>query len=267
MPLQKINGLNLYYELEGEGTPVVFISGMTMNHLPWKVFQVPAFTAAGYQCLVFDNRDTGQTSDSPEPAYSTRQLADDTAALMQALDLPAAHIVGYSMGGMAAQNLALHHPDKVRSLVLLGTSARVGAYEHNLLNTWVTAKQALSNKDFWRLMASYVLTWRFHESEEMMQRWLGLVTSDAYYQATEALARQAAACTNHNAADQLSDIRVPTQIVVGEEDLILPIRHSAFLHRHIRDSEFLLIPKCGHSGLSEGVETFNPAVLEFLAKH
>ena len=267
MPLQKINNLDMYYELEGEGRPVVFISGMTMNHMPWKAFQVPAFTEAGYQCLVFDNRDTGQTSDSPESDYSTQQLADDTATLMQSLDLPAAHIVGYSMGGMVAQQMAIHHPDKVRSLVLLGTSARVGAYEHNLLNTWATAKQALSNEDFWNLMAGYILTWRFHENTEMMQRWLGLVTSDAYYQTPAALARQAAACTNHDTAERLSDIHVPTMTVVGEEDLVLPIRHSEFLHQNIPNSELILIPRCGHSGLSEGAATFNPAVLDFFSKH
>ena len=93
MPRAGAAGLSMYYELAGAGTAVVFISGLTADHAGWKLFQVPAFTAAGYQCLVFDNRDVGQTGDSPQPAYGIPHLAADTMALMDHLGLERADAV------------------------------------------------------------------------------------------------------------------------------------------------------------------------------
>lgn len=266
MPFQKVNDINIYYELEGEGIPVVLISGMTMNHLPWKLFQVPAFITAGYQCLVFDNRDSGQTDESPVE-YDTAQLATDTVELMDALGLEKAHVIGYSLGGMIAQQIALHHPEKVRSLVLLGSSAKSDAYAINMLRAIRAAKNKLSNQDFWTLMSTYVLTWRFHENSDMMQRWMDLVTSDGYYQSPASVSRQVDAILTHDTTELLSGVDVPTLLMVGDEDLILPVRHSEFLHQQIAGSQLKFIPYCGHSGLSEGVATFNPAVLEFIAQH
>ncbi|MEZ5536297.1 MAG: alpha/beta hydrolase [Thiolinea sp.] len=264
MPFQKVNAINIYFELEGDGHPVVFISGMTMNHFPWKLFQVPAFINAGYQCLVFDNRDCGQTGESPS-GYDTAQLAADTVGLMDALGLEKAHIIGYSLGGMIAQQMALNHAEKIRSLVLLGTAAKGDAYAVHMMQAIRAAKNKLSNQDFWTLMSTYVLTWRFHENEELMQRWMGLVTSDAYYQSPASLSRQIDAIMAHDTRDQLSNIKVPTLLITGEEDMILPVRHSEFLQQHIADSKLQLILRCGHSGLSEGVDTFNPAAMAFIA--
>lgn len=83
MPKMAVHGLNMYYELTGEVEPVVFVSGLGGDHQGWALNQVPAFIAAGYRCLVFNNRDAGRTGDSPIASYTVRQFADDTAALMR----------------------------------------------------------------------------------------------------------------------------------------------------------------------------------------
>src|SRR5215471_5203694 len=103
MPKINIHGFNMYYECAGEGDPLVCISGLGGDHLGWTAAQAPAFTAAGYRCLLFDNRDVGQTDESPVPSYTIRQCAEDTTALMARLEIASAHVIGVSMGGMIAQ--------------------------------------------------------------------------------------------------------------------------------------------------------------------
>jgi pimeloyl-ACP methyl ester carboxylesterase len=120
----KVNDLNMDYKLAGEGESVVFIAGLASDHLERLPAHVPAFTAAGYQCVLFDNRDAGQTGDGSVAAYTIKQLADDATGLLKQLGIKQAHIVGESMGGMIAQELAINYPELVRSLMLVCTWAR-----------------------------------------------------------------------------------------------------------------------------------------------
>jgi pimeloyl-ACP methyl ester carboxylesterase len=115
MPYTIANGMNIYYEVHGEGFPVVLIGGLGSQIESWAT-QVPVYSKH-FKVVVFDNRGAGR-SQKPEPGYTTEDLADDAAALMDVLGIETAHIVGKSMGGMIGQWLAIKHPEKVRKLVL-----------------------------------------------------------------------------------------------------------------------------------------------------
>jgi pimeloyl-ACP methyl ester carboxylesterase len=119
MPAIRVNGISIYYELHGEGIPLVLIMGLRRN-LEWWYCQIPELSKH-FKVITLDNRGAGR-SDKPDMEYSIRLFADDTAGLMEALGIHNAHILGVSMGGYIAQELALNYPDKVRSLILGCTS-------------------------------------------------------------------------------------------------------------------------------------------------
>jgi len=114
----KANGIELYYEVHGDGPPLLLIMGLGANATAWWK-QVPALSQR-YTVIAFDNRGAGR-SEKPSGAYSIPQMADDAAALMDALAIPASHVFGMSLGGMIAQEFALRHPERVRALILGGT--------------------------------------------------------------------------------------------------------------------------------------------------
>src|SRR3989449_9931559 len=143
----------MYYAEAGAGEPLVLIMGFGGDHLAWG-FQMPAFTQA-YRVIAFDNRGAGQT-DAPDRPYTTRMMADDTAGLMEALGIDRAHVVGVSMGGMIAQELALNHSDRVRSLHLGCTFARPDTYMRALNAAWRDMRIGLGRDGTLRTLALWL---------------------------------------------------------------------------------------------------------------
>ena len=118
----KNNGQELYYEIHGEGAPLVLIMGIGYDASLWGLYQVPALSKE-FQVIVFDNRDVGRSSKANGP-YTIADMADDVAGLMDGLQIKRAHMLGISMGGMIALEFALRHPERVDKLILpSGTSA------------------------------------------------------------------------------------------------------------------------------------------------
>lgn len=267
MPTRSVGDLNMYYELSGGGKPVVFISGITLDHLPWKIFQVPAFSAAGYQCLVFDNRDVGQTGDSPVGGYEITRFARDTIELTEQLGLRSFHLIGYSMGGLIAQEIALAIPERVRTLTLLATFAKPDAQLIMNVATLRIAKRKLSREEFLQVLGLRVFTHRFYENADAVDAWMTRALANPFPQSVEAFGRQADAVLNHDSLERLYRISSPTHIVVGEEDILIPPRHSRVLAERIPNARLALIPEAGHAVASERSAEFNRVALEFLARH
>ncbi len=149
MPKIKANGIDLYYEIHGRGDPLVLIMGLRRN-AEWWYCQIPTL-AKHFQVLVFDNRGAGR-SDQPEMDYSISLFADDTAALMKSLGLASAHVLGISMGGYIAQELAIDYPEMVQGLVLgcTGSGGSRAVMMSQELLTKFTANQGLSPEDILR---------------------------------------------------------------------------------------------------------------------
>jgi pimeloyl-ACP methyl ester carboxylesterase len=262
MPKIDVRGLEMYYEIEGSGPPVVLLAGLSQDHLGWAV-QQPALVAAGYRTLSVDNRDAGQTAQS-RSSYTIRQFADDTVGLMDALGLSSAHIVGASMGGMIAQEIALNHPGRASSLTLVCTAASIDAELSGVLRAWKAARPHCAEDDFVLSLSPWLFSYRFLQQPEAVGGFMQLVRGNPFPQTVAGFQRQCDAVLSHHTEDRLGRIEVPTHVIVGTEDTLTPPRLSRVLAEHIPGARLTELPQVAHVMFLESPDTFNPPLLQFL---
>jgi pimeloyl-ACP methyl ester carboxylesterase len=263
MPKIQINDIEMYYEIHGEGEPLVLIMGLRRN-LEWWYRQIPALSKH-FRVIAFDNRGAGRT-DQPEMDYSIRLFADDTAGLMEALGFADAHILGISMGGYIAQELAINHPGKVRRLILgctgCGGERAVHMTQERMVkfvaNKGLTPEQIL-RKD----MELYFSDRYIEENRDEIEEFIAL--SFRYYQPPEAFFRQFAACQAHDTADRMERISAPTLIIAGEDDPLVPPENSRILKELMPEAELIFLPGCRHCFFIEKADAFNDKVIAFLS--
>src|SRR3954468_20516517 len=133
MAIAEVNGQRLYYEVQGDGEPLLCVAGLTCDTLVW-IPQIQAFAAA-HRTVIFDNRDAGQSS-MADGGYEIADMARDALALADHLDLDTFHLLGVSMGGAIAQEIAVQAPERVRTLTLAVTFPAGGAYARRLAEVW-----------------------------------------------------------------------------------------------------------------------------------
>lgn len=264
MPHATANGISLYYEQQGEGPDLVLIMGLGANLGAWAL-NTPAF-ARHYRTLTFDNRGAGR-SDAPAGNWSIRDMAADTAALMEALGIARAHIVGVSMGGMIAQELAIGWPGRVDRLVIACSRARASA----LRRTVAVAQRALWEAGIPReaiaaLQQPWGRTTATLQDERLPLALLELQAQDPYPIAPAAYLRQLDATIAHDTVDRLGQISAPTLVLVGAEDILTPPYESIELARLIPGAELRILPRGGHGFNGEYPKEFNQAVLDFLRR-
>ncbi|HSB42102.1 MAG TPA: alpha/beta fold hydrolase [Methylomirabilota bacterium] len=267
MPHHRVNGVRLFYEETGApaAPPLVLIMGWGGDHTAWAL-QVPAF-AAGHRVIAVDNRGAGQ-SEVPDGSYSIPGMAADVAGLMDALGLARAHVCGASMGGMIAQELALRHPERVLTLGLHCTTAGIDAYGRFLIDTLIAVKARGSLEEYVRAVMPWILCRKtMVERPEFVRFWIDRALAYPYPTTLEGLARQADAIRSHDTLARLGEIRMPTLITTGTEDILVPPAFSGVLHARIPGSELVTLPDAGHLHFIEQAEAFNRINLEFLTKH
>jgi 3-oxoadipate enol-lactonase len=275
MSTAKIGDLDVYYEVHGTGDPLLLIMGLAADSTAW-MFQVPAFEPH-YRTIVYDNRGVGRTS-KPAGPYTMHQMADDAAVLLDALAVDRAHVVGVSMGGMDAQELALRYPGRVRSLVLACTYPEPDAeIERNRrftveqLGGTITSEgqvqidfKAIKPMDFLQQLLPTVFNPDFiaRELPKLIQIFSGALQ---YGFSMEAILGQVAATMTHKATDRLHEIAVPTLVITGEADRLIPPANSDILAKHIPGAKLVRVPGGSHGFNFETPDVFNRAVLDFLA--
>ncbi|HNO65923.1 MAG TPA: alpha/beta hydrolase, partial [Tepidiformaceae bacterium] len=144
MPYVPTRDIITYYEEAGSGRPLVLIRGLGSDLQAWSL-QVPEL-AKHFRVITYDNRGAGRTG-APDKPYTIAGMADDLAALLDALDIPTACILGYSMGGMIAQEFALKHPARVEKLILLGTSAGLDGYSREVIRNFVSVRRSNMSRE------------------------------------------------------------------------------------------------------------------------
>ena len=265
MPTISVNGIDLYYVEAGSGEPLVLVMGFGGDHLSWG-FQLAALSAQ-HRVVAFDNRGSGRSS-APDVPYTTRMMADDTIQLMDRLGIDRAHILGVSLGGMIAQEIALAHPARVRTLLLHCTAARADGYMLALLENLRMARDKLGADLAQRAMALWLFApTTFNERPEFIEMLLYAASSQSYPQSDVGFARQGDAVISHDALARLGAITCPTLVAVGDEDQLAPPRFSREIAGAIPQAEFHTIRHAGHVFFWEKPADFNALVLSFLATH
>ena len=262
MPKITVGAIELAYDEVGDGEAVVFISGTSLDRTVWGP-QVAAF-ADRYRCFTIDNRDVGESTYVAH-GYTPRDLAADVDGLLAALDLPAAHVVGHSLGGAIGQELALASPDRVRTLTLIGSWARNDEYTRALFRTWKRLRTTLEPAAF---LEAILLTGVGHTFlnaigvDAMVQLFLAAPNP----QTAEGYCRQVDADLAHDTLDRLGKIQPPTLVIAGDEDKIFPPHHARQLADGI-GCELLMIPGVGHSPALENPAAVNAALETFFTSH
>jgi pimeloyl-ACP methyl ester carboxylesterase len=263
VPRVRVGGVHLHYAETGAGEPLVLIMGLGGDHLAWG-FQVPVF-AKHYRVIAFDNRGVGQ-SDQPDAPCTTALMARDTLGLLDALDIEHAHVLGVSMGGMIAQEVALAAPDRVRSLQLHATLARPDAYVLRLLEAWRLVRARCSLEESLRTIGLWLFApATYNERQDFVEALLANALAHPYPQSPAGFFRQTEAVAAHDALERLGAIRCPTLVTVAEEDILVPPRFARELAARIPGAELAILPGAGHVYFWERADAFNDVCLRFLA--
>lgn len=264
MPTISANGLEMGYWLDGNGAEtIVLINGLADEKESWAA-QAEAFTGAGYRVLTQDNRGIGETEKTPGP-YTIRQMADDTKGLVDALGITDFHLLGFSMGGMIAQEYALAYGDDLRSLILYATYAEPGAFCDRLLLVWEDMALNLGMESVVRDVLLWCFMPAFYEDQPDVAALFDAGVAGLDLTAGSFLA-QLKAAQAHNATDRLGGITAPTLVLAGESDILIPPTQSRRIHQHLAGAQWQTVAG-GHGACWENPEAFNALILDFVGRH
>jgi 3-oxoadipate enol-lactonase len=263
MPTTEANGQTLYYEVHGDGEPLLCIQGLAADTLAWTL-QVPAFSER-HRTVIFDNRDVGQSSMASSD-YGIADMAGDALALADVLELDSFHLLGVSMGGAIAQEMALAAPERVRTLTLAVTFAAGGAWARTLSRVWGARVHRMSREERVDELMLLCLSEAFFENAAAVAFLRDVILNNPHPQPPEAFARQLDASARHDAGGRLGELTMPTHVIGAEHDILVPVWKSREVAELIPGAHLTVLDACPHGLNLERAEEFNRAVLDFIAE-
>jgi pimeloyl-ACP methyl ester carboxylesterase len=256
----KVKDFEMYYEDKGKGTPIVLIHGVGGDSTEWS--EVVPEMSKEVRCIAVDLRGHGK-SEKPDMPYTQDMFADDVAALLDILKIDKAFICGISMGGFVAQKMALTHPDKVEGLVLIDAAARMPAKSVQVAGAWgkAFAEKGLQAyidaeiRDIFHPMFSrrhQDAIKRFADSMKTREATTSARVTQGYMKSPPIMDKD------------IKRIKVPTLIIHGREDEVVPVEEAEFSHKEIQNSQIAIIPFAGHGALMERPDYFIDLILYFV---
>lgn len=262
MPFADCNGQRLYYEVHGDGPPLLAVHGLSVDTLGWTL-QVPAWSQH-HRTIVFDNRDVGQSTRA-DGGYEIADMAADALALADALELEDFHLLGLSMGGTIAQTIALAAPERVRSLTLCVTFGGGGNWARAQAQMWSKRVLEMSREERVDELMLLCFSEALYENVEGMAFLRQMLLANPHPQETDAFVRQLQATSRHEVRERLGTLTMPTHVIGAEHDVLVPVWKSRELAGLIPDARLTVLEGAAHGVNVERAEAFNVAVLDFLA--
>ncbi len=254
MPKARVNNIELYYESHGQGYPVVFQHGFVGTTKMWQP-QIPVFSQE-YRFIVYDARGHGQSESPPSPdQYSSDIVAEDLLQLLKTLGIDKAVVGGLSMGGYQSLRFYLRHPEVVTALILMDTGPGYRNPTHR--EEWNHQMEERANLLETRGIEAFADGAPSYTPKELLLKLnpIGLAN----------MARKVVAQYDSRVIENLGEIKVPTLILVGEDDTPF-LGASQYMSKTITGAEYVVIPKAGHAANLDNAAAFNKAILDFLRK-
>jgi aminoacrylate hydrolase len=261
-------GISLYYEVYGNpaNPPVLLLSGLGGSGKSWST-QIDRF-ATDYYVVVPDHRGTGQSTHA-EGGYTTAQLAIDMASLVEHLALGPMHVVGASTGGAIGQYMALDHPQTVHTLTLVASFARFDAFVRREFEVRLKMAAEWDRHALFSGYALFLFSPKYtREHPDRVTAWIERATAQPTGpEDREIDLKRIDMIVTHDALPRLGDVRQPTLVVCGDQDFCTPLPLSEEITRTIPDSEFVVVPDCGHLVENEKEDAFFQIVSTFIGRH
>lgn len=264
-----VNGVNLFYELKGDADAeetVVFLNGVMASTTSW-IFQTQVFEKMGFKILLHDFR--GQLkSDKPEGTYSFAQHASDVIELMEKLGIKKAHMIGTSYGGEVAMRLAIDYPEYVKTISIIDSVSQLDEILKYFVKGWKDlAEQKDGEKFFWGMMPSIYYNDFIVNNLEVLKKRAEAMTyvPKDYFDGQISLYKTFE--EDVYMTDELHKIQCPALVVCGQNDILKPAKFSKIIADHIKNSEFAVIPDCGHVTIFEKPDILNSMLLGFVMKN
>ena len=265
MATVQVNGIEIYYEITGNGLPLTMIMGLGCSARQWQ-WMLPVLTGS-FQVITFDNRGVGRTS-KPDMEYTTDLFADDICALLNTLGIDKTHLVGVSVGGMIAQKFALKYPEMVDRLVLGCTMPNfyhLPPVAEDLQH--MQESQLLPLEKSVEVMMRLFLTEHFFkENPDQAAKLKEVMLIEKEEQGGDAFLLQLGAAMNHNTLEQVKNIKAPTLVITGDLDPIAPVENARFLTEKIPNNTLVEIPGVRHAFWVERFEEFCDIIIKFLSQ-
>lgn len=257
----KFSDLEMYYEIHGEGQPLVLIAGYSCDHTYWGV--ILDLLTPFYKVLIFDNRACGQTKDLGKP-FAIETLADDVMNLCDALNIHNPHILGQSMGGAIAQTIAIRFPQQINKLIILNSTVKFSAASYVALNSLIQLRAlGVPLDNVIDACLPWIFSSAFLADPLNIQAFHDIVNNDPYLQSVPNQQRQLAAIKNFDASGWQDKIHQPTLVIAAEEDVLTPVFQVQALANNIPNSRFEIVGG-GHASPIEQAKPVSELILSFL---
>lgn len=264
MPNVELNGASIYYEISGSGQPVLLIAGLSTDSSGW--LDVARRLSSKYRVVAFDNRGVGRSQSLPE-SYSVSQMADDALGLLDCLQIERAHLIGHSMGGFIAQDIAVRRPERVIKLILESSAPVSPARVVDLFEGFYLTLKRDGDYEAWiRNWAVWLFAPKRLNNRAFVERFVSYALRHPYRQKIEDFKRQIDAIALFNLQDKIGQIKAETLVVEGTYDKLITPDEAKALADGIPGAEYRLLTETAHCIHVEDLPLFADTVMNFLGK-